>query len=200
MGDKRRAVIVDTTAFIAGFDAFDTYDEVYSIPEIERELTRGSMAKTRLKMAIRSGRLKIREPTSNAIREAERASKEMGDFQSLSEADRKIIALAIQLRDEGYEPRIITDDFSIQNVAKKLSIGYASITTHGIKYHLKWMLYCPACRKIYPPDYKFENCENCGTKLKRKPLSKTLICGLKGQNKKEFGKLKLSEGGDESGL
>lgn len=169
---RKKALILDTTAFIAGFTAFNLHDEFYSVPDVQKELTRSSMAKVRLNTAIRAGKLKLREPTLHAMKKAEEASKEIGDLLSLSKVDMKILALAIQLREEGYAPTIITDDYSIQNVAKKLAVNYESVATHGIKFHLKWLLYCPACHREYPSDYKFEICETCGTKLKRKPLSK----------------------------
>jgi len=170
---KKRALILDTTAFIAGFNAPRLHDEIYSVPEVEGELTKNSIAKLRLNTAIRAGKLKLREPSAHALKKAREISKELGDLLSLSEVDMKILALAVQLREEGYAPTIITDDYSIQNVAKKLAVNYESVTTYGIKYHLKWLLYCPACHQKYPSDYKFEKCEKCGTKLKRKPLSKS---------------------------
>jgi len=171
--NKRRAMILDTTAFIAGFNPSSIHDEIYSVPDVGRELTKSPMAKLRFNTAVKAGRLKLREPGSLSLNEARKASMEIGDLPSLSEADIKILALAIQLKKEGYTPIIITDDYSIQNVAKKLSVNYASIAIFGIKFHLKWILYCPACRRKYPPDYKFEKCEICGTKLKRKALSKS---------------------------
>jgi len=170
---KRRAIIVDTTAFIAGFNVLDLHDEIFSVPDVKEELTKSSMAKIRLNTAIRAGRLRLLEPDADAMKKAKEASREIGDLLSLSEVDMKILALAMQLREEGYTPTIITDDYSIQNVAKKLALNYETVATHGIKFHLKWLLYCPACHKKYPPDYNFENCENCGTKLKRKPISKS---------------------------
>jgi len=169
---KKKALILDTTAFIVGFTAFDLNDEVCTVPDVQKELAKSSMARVRLNTAIRASKLRLLEPDIRALKKAEKASKEVGDLLSLSEVDMKILALAIQLREEGYAPTIITDDYSIQNVAKKLEINYESVAMHGIKYHLKWLLYCPACHKKYPSDYKFEICENCGTKLKRKPLSK----------------------------
>ena len=171
--NKRRAMILDTTAFIAGFNPSSIHEETYSVPDVERELTKSPMAKLRFNTAVKAGRLKLREPEIQYLDKAKKASMEVGDLLSLSEADMKILALAIQLKKEKYTPIIITDDYSIQNVAKKLSVNYASIAIFGIRFHLKWLLYCPACRRKYPPDYKFEECETCGTKLKRKPLTKS---------------------------
>jgi len=175
MEKGRKAIVLDTTAFIAGLNPYDLHEETYSVPNVKEELTKSSTAKFRLNIAVKAGILKLREPTVQALNKAREASKEVGDLLSLSEVDMKILALALQLKSEGYTPRIITDDYSIQNVAKKLSVDYASITTYGIKFHLKWLLYCPACHKKYPPDFKSEKCKICGTKLKRKPLSKSPV-------------------------
>jgi len=166
----QRAIIVDTTAFIAGFNVYSVHGDVYSVPEVEKELTGDFISKLRLKMAIEDGRLKLREPSAQALSKARETALEMGDFLYLSEVDMKIIALAVQLKNEGYMPEIITDDYAIQNIARRLNVKYASVITYGIKHQLRWVLYCPACHRKYPPDYKSEICENCGTKLKRKPI------------------------------
>jgi len=173
MRNERKAIVLDTTAFIVGFNPYDLHEETYSVPNVKEELMEDSTAKLRLNAAVKSGKLKLREPAVQALNKAREASREVGDLLSLSEVDLKILALAVQLKGEGYTPRIITDDYSIQNVAKKLSVDYTSIITYGIKFHLKWLLYCPACHKKYPPDFESERCSICGTRLKRKPLSKS---------------------------
>ena len=102
-------------------------------------------------------------------------SKRTGDFKYLSQADIEVLALALQLKSLGENPTVVTDDYSMQNVANKLGIEFSPLTTFGIKYRFKWILYCPACRKKYPPDYKPKKCEICGTELKRKPLGKKRV-------------------------
>jgi UPF0271 protein len=81
----------------------------------------------------------------------------------------------MKLKEDGFEPLIVTDDYSIQNVAEKMGLNFSPLATFGIRFYLKWLLYCPACHMKYPPDYSFKQCEICGTTLKRKPLSKTPI-------------------------
>jgi UPF0271 protein len=88
---------------------------------------------------------------------------------------RKKLALALEFKSAGYSPLIVTDDYSIQNVANQIGVEFASLMTFGIRFRLHWILYCPACHKKYPSDYKLKACEICGTTLKRKPLSKTLV-------------------------
>ncbi len=170
MGRKYRSVVLDTSAFIAGFDPSSIIEESYSVPEVEAELTSNSISKIRFKTSVKSGKLKIIAPSPKYVNFIKRASGEIGDLGFLSEADISILALAAQLKDEGRNPTIITDDYSIQNVAEKLGLKFMSLSTYGIRHQLHWVIYCPACNKKYPPNRKIMICENCGAKLKRKPL------------------------------
>lgn len=172
---KRRAIILDTSAFIAGFDPFIVEDDLYSVPAVGGELAEGSLPKIRFDAAAQSGKLKMREPSFDHVNIVKESSKEIGDVLFLSEADMKILALGSQLKEGGWAPTIVTDDYSIQNVARKIGVNYVPLMTFGIRYYVHWLLYCPACRRNYPSDYRFGRCEVCGTDLKRKPLAKTLI-------------------------
>jgi UPF0271 protein len=117
----------------------------------------------------------IRKPKDSFIQEILEASRKVGDMRYLSEADLQVLALALELKAEGLTPLVVTDDYSIQNVANKVGVEFTSLLTFGIKFRFKWVLYCPACYRKYPPDYKFKVCEVCGTELKRKPKKKTRL-------------------------
>ena len=175
MSRGRRAVILDSSAFIAGYDPSSVWDEQYSVPMVREELTEGSLPRLRFDAAMNEGRLKVMEPESKFIDEAKRLSSEVGDITYLSDVDLQVLALAIQMKSSGYSTSIVTDDYSIQNVAKRMNINFIPLTTLGIRFQLRWTLYCPACRREYPQDYKSKVCEVCGTELRRKPLSKTPI-------------------------
>ena len=124
---------------------------------------------------MESGKLKLEKPRVRFLNEVKETSKAIGDVLYLSEVDLQVLALALEQKGAGYNPLIVTDDYSIQNVAKQIGVNFASLATFGIRYRLKWILYCPACRRKYPSDYKPRTCQICGTKLKRKPLKKTRI-------------------------
>jgi len=130
------------------------------------------MASVRLKTAIESGKLKILIPNSIYQEKLKTLATQAGDTFFLSEADHQVLALALQLKTQGYTPLIATDDYSIQNVAKHIGIEFAALATFGIRHVLEWVRYCPACHKKYPADFKSSNCTICGTQLKRKPLRK----------------------------
>ncbi|MBS7654180.1 hypothetical protein KEJ43_03820 [Candidatus Bathyarchaeota archaeon] len=172
MDGKRKVLVIDTSAFISGFDPSAVNEEAYSVSRVGDELLEGSIMKMRFNASIESGRLKLINPSVKCIDIAKEASREVGDIGSLSEADIEVLALAVQLKDRGYEAVVLTDDYSMQNVAEKLELNFTPLANLGIRYHLSWIYYCPACGRKYPPDQKITLCENCGMQLKRKPVKK----------------------------
>jgi UPF0271 protein len=145
------------------------------VPEVKRELIAGSMPWMRFNAAVENGKLTVSSPKSSVFQDVQEASMKVGDMRYLSEADLQVLALALELKGRGLSPVIVTDDYSIQNVANKIDVEFTSLMTFGIKFRFKWILYCPACYRKYPPDYKFKVCEVCGTELKRKPKKKTRL-------------------------
>jgi endoribonuclease Nob1 len=165
----KRVVVLDTSAFVAGFDPFSLPEEQVTVPKVEEEILRNSMVKMRFEMAIESGKVKVKAPSQEAAAKLEASANKVGDSHKLSEADRQLLALAVELKASGYTPQIVTDDYSIQNVATQVGIEFLSLATFGIKRLLEWIRYCPACHKQYSADCKFKECQICGTELKRKP-------------------------------
>jgi len=157
---------------IAGFDPLTVSEDQYTVPTVREELIPDSLPGVRFNAAVESGKLKVETPSESSIQKVKESSKTVGDILYLSEADSQVLALAVDLKGAGYSPFIVTDDYSIQNVSNQLGLEFISLMTFGIRYRLTWILYCPACHRKYPSDYKLKNCQVCGTKLKRKPLGK----------------------------
>ena len=172
---KEKAIVLDTSAFIAGFDPLAVPEKQYTVSEVKNELNAGSMPWMRFNAAIENGKITIMKPKDSCFQEILEASKKVGDMRYLSEADLQVLALAMELKGRGLSPLIVTDDYSIQNVANKIDVEFTSLMTFGIKFRFKWILYCPACYRKYPSDYKFKSCEVCGTELKRKPKKKSRL-------------------------
>jgi UPF0271 protein len=129
----------------------------------------------RFTAAVETKRLKVRTPSDIFFHEVKEASKKVGDEPYLSETDFQVLALALELKRRGLYPTIVTDDYSIQNVANQIGIDFTSLLTYGIKFRFDWIPYCPACHRKYSSDHKLKICKVCGTKLKRKPLKKTSL-------------------------
>ena len=160
-------LILDASIFIQGITLPSGYS-YYSVPSVLNEV-RDEIAKLRIEVAISSRSLTILQPDEQWIREVETISKSMGESNRLSLTDKLLLALALQLRSDCNNTILISDDYSVQNIADKLVINYRSYSTRGIKRRIEWLLYCPGCRRIYNEQQPQNACQVCGTQLKIKP-------------------------------
>jgi UPF0271 protein len=160
---------LDTSAFLAGFDPFSVSAEQVTVLNVEEEIRTNSMTWVRFKAATESGKVLVKKPSEETRRQVEVCAVQVGDSFFLSEADKQVLALALELKIALCNPSIVTDDYSIQNVAKRLGIEFTSLATLGIRRALEWIRYCPACHREYAANRVSIECDVCGTELKRKP-------------------------------
>ncbi len=165
----KRVIVLDTSAFLAGFDPFSLSEEQVTVPKVEEEIRKNSMILVRFKTALENGKLKVKAPSEEFLNKVNASASKVGDSFLLSETDKQLLALALELKATGYAPQIVTDDYSIQNVATQLGIEFLALATFGIKRLLEWIRYCPACHREYPANCLSKECLVCGTELKRKP-------------------------------
>jgi endoribonuclease Nob1 len=140
-----------------------------TVQNVEEEIRTNSITWVRFKTATENGKVTIKRPAQEALEKVEECAIEVGDSFYLSETDKQVLALALDLRILGFVSQIVTDDYSIQNVAKRLGIEFTSLATFGIRRVLEWMRYCPACHREYAANCVSTECVVCGTELKRKP-------------------------------
>ncbi len=162
-------MVLDTSAFLVGFDPFSISEDQATVPKVKEEIKTNSMTWVRFKTAVENGKLKVKAPSEEFLNRVKASAITVGDSFFLSETDMQILALALELKAAGYNPQIVTDDYSIQNVATQMGIEFAALATFGIRRLLEWVRYCPACHREYPADYGSTKCTVCGTELKRKP-------------------------------
>jgi UPF0271 protein len=166
---SKRVIVLDTSAFLAGFDPFSLSEEQVTVPKVEEEIRKNSIILVRFKTAIENGKLKVKAPSEEFLNKVKTSASKVGDSFLLSETDIQLLALALELKATGYTPQIVTDDYSIQNVATQLGMEFLALATFGIKRLLEWIRYCPACHREYPANCSSKECLVCGTELKRKP-------------------------------
>lgn len=157
-----------------GLDPLGLELETYSVPEVTEELRNQTGPAYRLSASVAAGKLKIHSPTRESLDEVAKNATLLGDQLSLSKADSGVLALALDLRREGMDPTIVSDDYAVQNVAESVHLAYQSLATWGIRQRFDWTYFCPACYRRYSGS-QTEVCQVCGTKLKRKPLRRQNI-------------------------
>ena len=159
--------VLDASAFINGFK-IDSNNN-FTVPEITAEI-KDFESRLMFDMAIDEGRLVIQDVSSKYISCVNNIISESGDILRLSLPDKKLIALAYMLSEEGKNVKVISDDYTIQNTLKIMNIPYSGIITEGIKGIYNWKKVCEGCKKEYDDDYPFDDCEICGSKIFKKRI------------------------------
>ena len=154
--------VLDASAFINGFEPKGQFNFTVSLITDE---VKDLKSKILLNQAIEEGKIIIKEPKDEFIKELNETISKSGDDLRLSEADKKLLALALDLKSENENIKVLTDDYSMQNVLRILEIPYGSIITEGIKGVYNWVKTCEGCKKEFDADYPFDDCEICGSKV-----------------------------------
>ena len=121
--------ILDASAFINGFEPKSQLN--FTVSEITDEV-KDLKSKILLDQAIEEGKIIIKEPKEQFFQELNMIISKSGDDLRLSYADKKLLALALDLKSENEKIKVLTDDYSMQNVLKIIDIPYDSIITEGI--------------------------------------------------------------------
>lgn len=159
--------VLDASAFINGFKPTSKYN--YTVPEITAEI-KDFESRLVYDSAVDEGILIVQDVTEEYIDKTNEIIAKSGDVLRLSIPDKKIIALALMLRDENRNVKVISDDYTIQNTLKIMDIPYSGIITEGIKEIYNWKKVCQGCKKEFEEDYPFDDCDVCGSKIFKKRI------------------------------
>jgi endoribonuclease Nob1 len=161
---KKKIFIIDTSAILAGKPISLTDSTMVTTPGVSDELNPGGRDFRRFELLKETG-LMIQIPSKEAINTVKKTAQKTGDDRRLSIADIEIIALALDInREDDQEATILSDDYSIQNVASTLDIKYQGFLQKEITKKFKWVSRCPGCGKQFSEIKKI--CPICGTETK----------------------------------
>ena len=128
-------------------------------PSVLNEIKKGGIAWRQLQYMKAVG-LKIIAPPKDITTLVKKFASITGDLPNLSEVDIDVLALAFYLK-----ATLLTDDYSMQNVAKEMGIDYKSILQDGIKEKFHWKYRCKSCGRYF--DEYTPICPICGGEVKR---------------------------------
>lgn len=169
---ETKVLVLDTSAFVMGINPSALNLPSYSVMSVLDELTPDTLPHTRFATSRDSDQLTVKKPTSSSMKTVQETSSRVGDAVVLSRADIEVLALALDLKENGLSPAIVSDDYAIQNVSETLGMEHASLATFGIAQKFDWIYYCPACFRRYTTEDADQTCRVCGTPLKRKVVRK----------------------------
>ena len=128
---ERECIALDSSAVLNDF-AFDfsSNAEYFATQKIFLEF-RDLRSRHLAENALRNGLLSIREPSQESLGKVEAlcAKKNL----RASEADKSIVALALDLKGEGKNSKLVSDDFAVQNLCSSLGINFCPIIRGSIR-------------------------------------------------------------------
>jgi UPF0271 protein len=144
---------IDTSFF---FSEATLEGEIFTPPSVVNEVT-DVRSRCRLEVLLEKG-LSVVSPSAESVRRVAAAAKETGDLIRLSPADTDLLALSLDLG-----AVTVTDDYAVQNVAQRLSLGVRGILQRKARTR-RWKFRCPGCNRRYSAA---GTCPVCGSLLKR---------------------------------
>lgn len=163
---KKTIVIFDTSSLIHGQLPYLTqFGELWTVPEVINEI---KDYETLFKLS--SLEYFLDKPTISSYKFVKDFVNKIGE--ELSKTDLKILSLAITIQrrfeDKKEKPiiKIATDDYGIQNIAKKLGFEIIPVAYDEIKEKRKYFKKCLRCLLIYEPNLPY--CPRCNSEEYKK--------------------------------
>lgn len=150
--------VLDTTALFNSKDFPIDFEIIIPQGVLDELMMWGLTERVRMLVGVR---IQINMPTIESVKHVKEAAKKTGDIDRLSPTDIEVLALALDL-----EAPLISDDYSIQNTAKILSINCMPMDQKGIKKIFYWKYVCRGCGREY--ERRLDDCPICGQELKPK--------------------------------
>lgn len=102
--------------------------------------------------------LRVSDCTKGSIEKVTETARKSGDLGRLSDVDISVLALALDT-----SGTILSDDYSIQNVARIMNIPFRSVGTDGITKVEKWNYQCKGCGRWFKE--RSQDCPICGSEM-----------------------------------
>ncbi len=130
------------------------YDRMITIPEVVDEIKDEN---SRLYLSLLD--IRVEEASDESVKEVVKTARKTGDIHKLSDTDIKLLAKTLDEIREGREAVLVTDDYSIQNVAMVLGLEIENIIQPRISKAFKWVKVCRGCGRRIEGDI----CPVCGS-------------------------------------
>jgi len=123
--------ILDASAII-NTDTLQSKEKMYTTPSVMKEL-KNIESKSLGEAAIAQGNLKVIKPSKKHIKKIKEKAREIGSDENLSKTDIEVLALALQEKQ-----KLVTDDYTMQNLAAHLELEYEGLTRGEINKKKKF--------------------------------------------------------------
>lgn len=163
--DKKKIFILDTSAILSGKPLNFEDVQLITTTKIEQEIKPGGRDYQNY-LYLKEKCLILKKPSKYSLEKIKETSEKTGDINRLSLFDIEILAIAHdENKQNDAEVVILTDDYSIQNLATYLKIKFQSINQRGITKKFKWINRCRGCGKKFKDNINI--CPICGADTKK---------------------------------
>lgn len=132
-------------------------------PEASAEVQPGGRDARRFANWVAAG-LEVRDASAASLQQVRQTATKAGNLSRLSQADVSLAALALDL-----EAVLVSDDYTLLDVAKRLGIPLQTVNTAGIDGTLDFKPRCTGCGRWFDVPQKRDECPVCGSPVKPKP-------------------------------
>lgn len=150
---------LDSSAFMNGADYPPA--ECRTTPSVLAEFQPGGRLRARVERYLAAG-LAAEPPRPEAHQRVREVARDAGSLSRLSPADLDLLAAALGATDAV----IVTDDYTVQDVAQRLRIPTRPVQTPGIEALREWAARCGGCGRTFPPERAGEDCPVCGREIR----------------------------------
>jgi len=147
-------LVLDTSSLFA-LERLPSEERLFAPPGVREELR--EYHDTRLPFL--EGMIQFLSPGSESVANVQEASRTSGDDLRLSKVDIEVLALALEL-----DATVLTDDYSIQNLASRLGIRFRGVEKKEISQVFRWRYKCTGCGRVW--DRHHRECPVCGSRLR----------------------------------
>ncbi len=155
-------LVLDTSLLLGGKEP-PRSSSWATTPEAAAEVSPGGKDARRYEGWITLG-LQVRSANQDSVDRVESTAMAAGNLGRLSVADVSLAALALDL-----SATLVTDDYTLLDVANRLHIPTQTVNTAGISAPLDFRPRCMGCGRWYETMPKKEECIVCGSPVQSKP-------------------------------
>jgi UPF0271 protein len=148
--------VLDTSAILSGKPMPPAHECVMPLSVVD-EIRHGRM-KNALDFILEAG-AKALNPGAKELAKVREAAGKTGDSMRISGPDADALALALEIG-----ATLLTDDYSMQNLATVLGIDYKALSQDGIKEVWTWQHRCKGCGRYFDKPQK--DCPVCGSEVR----------------------------------
>lgn len=157
-GVASRPLVLDTSALLAGRPLGPGEDTLVPLAVVA-ELRPGGRDRRHLDHLLAAGARTTDADATSRARVRDEATRG-GDLARLSPADVDVLAVALAT-----QGTLVTDDYTVQNVARRLGIPTQGIQQQGIREAYTFVARCTGCRRVLDAPAPAE-CPVCGSPVK----------------------------------